>query len=114
MLTEPRRFLSAQSIPASEFLREKCPVTSNITIKYFARWYCKSRSGRLAPEPNLVSTTNTLKKFSSTLRGILNRDSPSSYRSELESAVARKEHCKYRCMEYATASYYGPRGQQVM
>jgi hypothetical protein len=62
MLTEPRSFLSSQSIPASEFLREKCPVPSNATIKDFARWYCKSRSGRLTPEPNLVSVTNTLKK----------------------------------------------------
>ena len=55
-----------------------------------------------------------LKKFSSTLRGILNGDSPSFYRTELESAVARNEGRKYRCMEYATAGYYGPRGQQIM
>jgi hypothetical protein len=53
-------------------------------------------------------------KFSSSLRRTLNGDSPSFYRSELESAVARKECVKYRCMENATAGYYGPRGQQIM
>jgi hypothetical protein len=55
-----------------------------------------------------------LKKFSSTLRGILKGESPSFYHTELELAVARREGRKYRCMEYATAGYYGPRGQQIM
>jgi len=55
-----------------------------------------------------------LKKFSSALLGILNRDSPSFYRSELESAIASKEGGKYHGMKNVTAGYYGPRGQQIM
>ena len=54
-----------------------------------------------------------LQEFSPALRRILN-GSPSFYRSELESAIERKESRRYRCMENATAGYYGPRGQQVM
>ena len=55
-----------------------------------------------------------LQKFSPALRAILNGATPSFYRSELESAVARRVNPKFRCMENATAGYYGPRGQQVM
>ena len=55
-----------------------------------------------------------LQKFSPALRGILNGATPSFYRSELESAVARRADPKFRCMENAKAGYYGPRGQQVM
>lgn len=55
-----------------------------------------------------------LGKFSSALRAILKGDLPSFYRSELESAVAKKEGRRYRCIENSTAGYYGPRGQQIM
>jgi hypothetical protein len=51
---------------------------------------------------------------SSALRGILDGTVPSFYLTELKSAVARKEGHKYRCMENATAGYYGPRGQQIL
>jgi hypothetical protein len=43
--------MSSKDVPAS-----KC-------LKDFARWYCKSRSGRLALRPNLKSVKNILKKF---------------------------------------------------
>jgi hypothetical protein len=55
-----------------------------------------------------------LQKFSRALRGILNGAIPSFYRLELESAVAGRVNPKFRCMENATAGYYGPRGQRVM
>ena len=55
-----------------------------------------------------------LQKFSPALRGILNGVTPSFYRSELASAVAERVNSKFRCMENATAGYYGPRGQRVM
>ena|SRR2546423_86598 len=32
-------------------------------LKKFARWYCKSRRGRLAPMPNIKSVKTTLKRF---------------------------------------------------
>jgi hypothetical protein len=52
--------------------------------------------------------------FSSALRDVLGGIVPSFYRTELESAVAKKVRHKYRCMENATAGYYGPRGQQIL
>ena len=55
-----------------------------------------------------------LQGFSSALRDVLGGIAPSFYRAELESAVARREGHKYRCMENATAGYYGPRGQQIL
>lgn len=58
--------------------------------------------------------SSRLQKFSPALRGVLNGNSPSFYRTELESAIARKEDRKYRCMENSTAGYYGPRGQQIL
>ena len=69
------------------------------------RGYPKIRWRRLSPR---------LQKFSPTLHDILNGNSPSFYRTELESAIARKEDRKYRCMENSTAGYYGPRGQQIL
>jgi hypothetical protein len=65
------------------------------------RGYPKIRWRRLSPR---------LQKFSPALHGILNGNSPSFYRTELESAIARKEDRKYRCIENSTAGYYGPRG----
>jgi hypothetical protein len=58
--------------------------------------------------------SSRLQKFSPALRGVLNGNSASFYRTELESAIARKEDRKYRCMENSTAGYYGPRGQQIL
>jgi hypothetical protein len=55
-----------------------------------------------------------LQKFSPALCGILNGTTPSFYLSELELAVVRRVNSKFRCMENATAGYYGPRGQRVM
>ena len=69
------------------------------------RGYPKIRWRRLSPR---------LQKFSPALLGVLNGNSPSFYRTELESAIARKEDRKYRCMENSTAGYYGPRGQQIL
>jgi hypothetical protein len=61
-LTEPRSFTSRKAASAAECLRENCPVPSNVVVKAFARWSCKSRSGRLAESPNLTSVKNMLKK----------------------------------------------------
>ena len=69
------------------------------------RGYPKIRWRRLSPR---------LQKFSPALLGVLNGNSPSFYRTELESAIARKEDRKYRRMENSTAGYYGPRGQQIL
>ena len=55
--------MSRKGVPASECLKKNCPVPSNVLVKDFARWYCKSRSGRLASRPNLKSVKNILKKF---------------------------------------------------
>ena len=55
--------MSSKGVPASECLQKNCPVPSNVLVKDFARWYWKSRSGRLAPKPNLKSVKNILKKF---------------------------------------------------
>lgn len=55
-----------------------------------------------------------LDKFSPVLHGILKGELPSFYRSALESAVGRRESHGERCMDNATAGYYGPRGQVIM
>jgi hypothetical protein len=55
-----------------------------------------------------------LQNFSPALCGILNGAIPSFYCSELASAAAERVNSKFRCMENATAGYYGPRGQRVM
>jgi hypothetical protein len=39
---------------------------------------------------------------------------PSLYRSEQESAFISRTDPKHRCMEHATADYYGPRGVHVI
>jgi hypothetical protein len=63
MLTAPRSFKPSQGIAASECLPKGCRPPSNVLLKDFARWYTKSLTGRLDPEPNDVSVRNTLKKF---------------------------------------------------
>jgi len=50
-------------VSASECLREGCPPPTNVTVKEFARWYCKSRPGRLNKEPTLASLDNVLQRF---------------------------------------------------
>jgi hypothetical protein len=42
--------MSMQGVPASECLQKNCPAPSNVQVKEFARWYCKSRRGRLITE----------------------------------------------------------------
>ena len=56
-------FMSCKGISAAECLRENCPVPTNVTVKDFARWYCKSRRGRLGEVPNDTSVRNTVKNF---------------------------------------------------
>jgi hypothetical protein len=53
-------------------------------------------------------------RFTSALRGILDGNSRSFYRTELETALTTREGRKFRCMDNATAGYYNPRRQQVM
>ena len=54
----------SKGVPASECLQKNCLVSSNVLVKDFARWYCKSRSSWLALKPNLKSVQkNILKKF---------------------------------------------------
>jgi hypothetical protein len=56
--------MSTKGVPASECLRNNPPpLLSNVLVKDFARWYCKSRTGHLAPEPNVKIVKNVLKKF---------------------------------------------------
>jgi hypothetical protein len=55
-----------------------------------------------------------MRKFLPALHSILNGETPSPYLSQLKSAVASRVNPKTRCMDNATAGYYGPRGQQVM
>ena len=63
---------------------------------------------------NLVKIKLLIAGFSSALRDVLSGTVPSFYRTELELTVAMKEGHKYRCMENATARYYGPPGQQIL
>jgi hypothetical protein len=55
--------MSKMGVPASECLQRNNPAPSNVLVKEFARWYCKSRHGRLARQPNIKSVQNILKKF---------------------------------------------------
>ena len=55
--------MSIKGVPASECLRKNCPAPSNALVKDFARWYCRSRAGRLAPVPNIGSVRSILKGF---------------------------------------------------
>jgi hypothetical protein len=55
--------MSRRGLPASECLQKDCPPPSNMLIKKFARWYCKSRRGRLAPVPSFKSVKAILKRF---------------------------------------------------
>jgi len=55
--------MSTKDVPTSECLRKNSTLPSSVLVKDFARWYCKSRTGRLAPEPNIKSVKNVLKKF---------------------------------------------------
>ena len=56
--------MSRKGVPAAECLREECPVPSNILVEDFARWYCKSRRGRLDDGSNKTPVRNTVKFFS--------------------------------------------------
>ena len=63
ILIERRSFLSSIGVFVFEYLREGSSASSNVIIKEFVRWYCKSRSGRLGLEPNIVSVNDKLKKL---------------------------------------------------
>jgi len=63
--------MSRKSVSAVECLREECPVPSNADLKDFARWYCKSRRGRLGEMPNDISVRNIMKKFFSGFEKII-------------------------------------------
>ena len=54
--------MSIMEVPASECLSKNSLAPINV-LKKFARWYCKSRCGRLATNPNLKGVTNILEKF---------------------------------------------------
>jgi hypothetical protein len=64
-------FMSRMGISAAECLRENCPVPNNVIVKDFARWYYKSRRGRLGERPNDISVRNTVKKFFSGFERII-------------------------------------------
>ena len=52
-------------------------------VKDFARWYCKSRTGRLAPEPNIKSVKNILKKFLAGFQRITETEISKEYRKDV-------------------------------
>src|SRR5271168_4826597 len=67
--------MSIKGVPTSECLQENCPVPSNVLVKDLARWYCKSRAGRLAPVRKSQEDTdrgNGTTKAGSTTIEILN------------------------------------------
>ena len=71
------------SSAAAECLRENCPVPSNVTVKAFARWYCKSRRGRLGETPNDTSVRNTMKKFFSGFERVTSTKIPDGLRTDV-------------------------------
>lgn len=76
-------FMSRKGISAAECLRENCPVPNNVTVKDFARWYCKSRHGRLGSVPNDTSVRNTVKKFFSGFERITKTKIPDGLRVDV-------------------------------
>ena len=78
-----RSFMSRKGISAAECLRENCPIPSNVTVKDFARWYCKSRRGRLGEVPNDTSVRNTVKKFFSGFERITQTKIPDGLRVDV-------------------------------
>ena len=46
---DPRSFMSMQCVSVSECLGRHSLASSDVFVKEFARWYCKSRRGRLGP-----------------------------------------------------------------
>jgi hypothetical protein len=83
LLTEPHSFMSRKGVSAADCLRENCPVPSNMTVKGFARWYCKSRRGRLEEVPNETSVRNTTKKFFSGFERITKTKIPDGLRTDV-------------------------------
>src|SRR2546423_6570647 len=104
--------MSSKGVPASECLQKNCPVPNNVLVKDFARWYHKSRSGPLAPRPNLKSVKNILKKFRSAnfvaspisgahfgqfLESIFRREAVLGPKTPGRSSVARERNCLNAC-----------------
>ena len=79
-------------MPASECLQKGCPPPSNMLIKKFARWYCKSRRGWLAPTPNIKSVKTTLGRFFAGFQRVTGTEISDELRKDvyLVSAAARQ------------------------
>jgi hypothetical protein len=104
--------MSNKGVLASEYPQKNCPVANNVLVKDFARWYCKSCSGRLAPRPNLKSVKNILKKFRSAnfvaspisgahfgqfLESIFRREAVLGSKTPGRSSMARERSCLNAC-----------------
>jgi hypothetical protein len=76
-------FISRKGFSAAEYLRENCPFPSNATVKDFARWYCKSRRGRLDKRLNDISVRNTMKKFFSGFEKVTRTKIPDGLRIDV-------------------------------
>jgi hypothetical protein len=70
-------------VPASERLQKNCPAFNNVLVKDFARWYCKSRRGQLAPVPNLKSVRSMLKKFFAGFERIIETEISNELRTDV-------------------------------
>jgi hypothetical protein len=97
---QPKRLSARQRRAFCEAHRQKAAKT-----EWTRRRYPQIKWGRLDAR---------LQQFSPALRDILNRETWSFYRSELRLAAAKGVKRQFRCMDNATAGYYGPRGKQVM
>jgi hypothetical protein len=75
--------MSRKGVPASECLQKNCPAFNSVLVNDFARWYCKSRRGRLAPVPNLKSVRNVLKKFFAGFERIIETEISNEVRTDV-------------------------------
>jgi hypothetical protein len=62
---------------------KELPGPSNVLIEGFARWYCKSRTSRLAPVPNVIAVRNLQTNFA----GSFERDTITDIGDELRNGV---------------------------
>lgn len=75
--------MSAKGVSAAECLSERCPFPSNVLLKDFARWHCKSRRGRLGEKPNDTSVRNMVKKFFSGFERVTKTKIPDQLRTDV-------------------------------
>ena len=61
---------------------EELPRPSDVLVKGFLRWYCKSRTGRLDKKPNIKSVRNTTKKFYSGFQRVTGTEISEALRKE--------------------------------